>query len=63
MAHLSKEISIQENYIKEIATILANEKEEVNRQDAILQDYTISLSETIGRRPEMEDVCAIHSDF
>lgn len=53
-------MTIQESFVKQIAEILANEKEEVNRQDAILEDFTISLSEMQGRRPEMEDVCVVH---
>ncbi|CAL6064223.1 Protein_phosphatase 2C [Hexamita inflata] len=73
MNKIFKYISIQEGYVKSIARILCSGKEskadrsstmtENNGAQPAIQDFTISLSETIGRRPEMEDIVAIHADF
>eukprot|EP00703_Trepomonas_sp_PC1_P000125 JAP96481.1 Protein phosphatase 2C [Trepomonas sp. PC1] len=55
------QISIQEAYVKPLTAALTQQPSEST--GPVIEDFTISLSETIGRRPEMEDVVTIQSDF
>ncbi|KAH0575604.1 Protein phosphatase 2C [Spironucleus salmonicida] len=59
---LFSKISIQQGYLHYITTIL-RETPQTARKSVTIADYTISVSETIGKRPEMEDVISIHHDF